>query len=421
MLTLARLEEALRVALSSLYDPAYEPEPLLAEVLACDPQSGAEAVQAALVRLIHEFDPGSEVPAGARVARFHRILWLRYIQQQTQERVAEELAITPRHLRREQQGAIAALAQRIWRDYVASHPDAVPLGEAAWADTLEGDGELDEWLSQIKQEVACLHKESAGFTADVGAALADVAAITRGLASSHGVTVCVEDIAASLTALIHPSALHQVLVAGISELIRQQSLTTVALNAAAHGDRVEIRIVGDVSCCHSSDDHLMRELLAAHEGSLDIRSHDDRVELCISLPSAGTVSVLVIDDNDDLVHFYRRYTSDTRYSITHLAEGSAVLETVEALKPDIIVLDVMLPDVDGWELLSHLHEYPASRSIPVIVCSVVREEELALALGAYSYLPKPVRRQQLLEALGRAASRAASAGPRQSASSSTAC
>jgi len=58
-----------------------------------------------------------------------------------------------------------------------------------------------------------------------------------------------------------------------------------------------------------------------------------------------------------------------------------------------------LPDIDGWELLTNLREHPATRSLPVIVCSVVREEELALALGAARYVPKPVRRQEFIQAL----------------------
>jgi CheY-like chemotaxis protein len=419
--TIAHLEEALHAALGSLYDPAYQPDPVLCRVLGCDPQGGAEEVQAALVRLIREFEPGPEVPAGARVTRLHRVLWLRYVQQRTQEEAAEELAITPRHLRREQQGAISVLAQRIWRDYAPQAGEGDDLDGAGLAVALDGDDELVEWLSQIKQEVACLRKDAAGFAANIGEALAGVSDITRGLASRHGVTLHVEDTPPDLAALIHPSALHQVLVAGITELVRERSLGAVSLGAAARGDRVEITIAGDAPCSCSSDDHLMRELLAAHGGTLEIRAQDTRVEFCISLPSASTISVLVIDDNHDLVHFYRRYTAGTRYSITHLTEGKRALKTAEAQKPDIIVLDVMLPDVDGWELLTHLHEYPASRAIPVIVCSVVREEELALALGAFSYLPKPVRRQQLLEALGLAASRAASTGSRQSASSSAAC
>ena len=83
----------------------------------------------------------------------------------------------------------------------------------------------------------------------------------------------------------------------------------------------------------------------------------------------------------------------------HLREGQATFQAIEALQPDIIVLDLMLPDVDGWELLAQLYEHPLSRSIPIVVCSVVREEELALALGAAAYIAKPVRRRDFMQVL----------------------
>jgi CheY-like chemotaxis protein len=72
---------------------------------------------------------------------------------------------------------------------------------------------------------------------------------------------------------------------------------------------------------------------------------------------------------------------------------------VEDHRPAIIVLDVMLPDIDGWQLLTHLHEHPLTRSTPVIVCSVVKEEALALALGATIFLAKPVEPERFVEAL----------------------
>jgi CheY-like chemotaxis protein len=123
--------------------------------------------------------------------------------------------------------------------------------------------------------------------------------------------------------------------------------------------------------------------------------------LHIRVPAVGKVTVLVIDDNSDLVHFYRRSLTGTRYRIAHEPTGLGAFDAVAAHRPDVIVLDVMLPDIDGWTLLTHLHENPATRSIPVLVCSVIREEELALALGAAAYLAKPVQGRQLTDALDR--------------------
>jgi CheY-like chemotaxis protein len=68
----------------------------------------------------------------------------------------------------------------------------------------------------------------------------------------------------------------------------------------------------------------------------------------------------------------------------------------------VIVLDIMLPDVDGWELLSNLRERPLTRGIPVIVCSVIRESDLAQALGAAVFLPKPLNHRHFVEALDQA-------------------
>ncbi len=63
----------------------------------------------------------------------------------------------------------------------------------------------------------------------------------------------------------------------------------------------------------------------------------------------------------------------------------------------------MMPGVDGWEILARLRQHPLTGNLPVIVCTILPERELALALGAAGFLPKPVTRQALLGALRRAA------------------
>ena len=75
----------------------------------------------------------------------------------------------------------------------------------------------------------------------------------------------------------------------------------------------------------------------------------------------------------------------------------------------------MLPDIDGWELLAQFHEHPLSRSIPIVVCSVVREEELAFALGATVCITKPVRRREFTQALDQALSQVSKEASREHA------
>ena len=71
------------------------------------------------------------------------------------------------------------------------------------------------------------------------------------------------------------------------------------------------------------------------------------------------------------------------------------------LQPSLIILDVMMHNVDGWQVLSELRHDPATSHIPVVVCTVLPLEEMALALGANAFLQKPVSQQQFLHVLDR--------------------
>jgi CheY-like chemotaxis protein len=84
-----------------------------------------------------------------------------------------------------------------------------------------------------------------------------------------------------------------------------------------------------------------------------------------------------------------------------VANGQEAIEKARALRPLAVTLDIMLPGVDGWEVLRALKSSPATRDIPVVVVSVMDNRSLGIALGADDYLVKPLDRQALLDALGR--------------------
>jgi CheY-like chemotaxis protein len=69
------------------------------------------------------------------------------------------------------------------------------------------------------------------------------------------------------------------------------------------------------------------------------------------------------------------------------------------LQPDVIILDIMIPEMDGWQVLQTLHAAPATKAIPILVCSVFYDPDLALTLGAADVLKKPVRKEDLVSAL----------------------
>jgi len=81
--------------------------------------------------------------------------------------------------------------------------------------------------------------------------------------------------------------------------------------------------------------------------------------------------------------------------------GIEALKKARELKPVAITLDILLPEIDGWEVLTRLKQDEATRNIPVVVVSVVDNPRLGRALGALDYFVKPVDRQALLSRLGR--------------------
>jgi signal transduction histidine kinase/DNA-binding response OmpR family regulator/signal transduction protein with GAF and PtsI domain len=112
-------------------------------------------------------------------------------------------------------------------------------------------------------------------------------------------------------------------------------------------------------------------------------------------------TVLVIEDDrqfNNLLSFYLRQQGHR--PAQHYA-GTNVLERVLDLHPDVITLDIKLPDRNGWEVLRILKSNPRTKDIPVLVISVVENGERALQLGATDYLVKPVRRQDIQGLLDR--------------------
>lgn len=405
--TLTEFEQHLREALTHLYDPVYQPHEQLWAVLGCEPQRGVESLQAIIVQAIKRIEPGPNTPPSARIRRFYELLSHRFIQGLTQEETAEVLNLSLRHIRREQQHAVAILARRLWEQ---QYGEALSSGEETPLDPelLSAEVESTAWRSQVRQELISLQKSAPGMVTEIEAAVASAARLTEALFPENTINLKIELAQPKLAVTIHPSVLNQILMTAIEKLTQQMSVGQISLWAGREGNEVKIVIKGQpVTAQKALYSDLIQEILNIVGGSSRVYAENKLVCFELRLPSAHKITVLVVDDNADLVHFYRRYILGTRYEIVHAAEGRQVFELIENFPPDLIVLDIMLPDSNGWELLTQLRQHPATQTVPVIVCSVVRREKLALALGATMYVPKPVGYQQFVQALDQALSQVA--------------
>jgi len=109
--------------------------------------------------------------------------------------------------------------------------------------------------------------------------------------------------------------------------------------------------------------------------------------------------VLVVEDNRQAADLLVRHLSRGGYRAEVARGGADVLELARSVRPVAITLDILLPDLDGWELLNTLKRDAETRDIPILVVTVVDEPELGRALGAHDYFVKPVDGKALLSRL----------------------
>jgi CheY-like chemotaxis protein len=145
---------------------------------------------------------------------------------------------------------------------------------------------------------------------------------------------------------------------------------------------------------------LCEKLIWEMGGVLTVTSADaENWQARLVWPTAVSPLLLVIDDNAGLADLFQRFLAGTDWQVLRAAGGSEARAVIAAHRPGVITLDVKMPGEDGWELLMAFKQAESTRDIPIIICSVFNEPQLAQTLGAAAYLPKPVTRPALLQRL----------------------
>ncbi|NTW11918.1 MAG: GAF domain-containing protein, partial [Anaerolineales bacterium] len=111
--------------------------------------------------------------------------------------------------------------------------------------------------------------------------------------------------------------------------------------------------------------------------------------------------VLAIDDDPQVISLYERYLNPQGYHVVPLTEPAKALERIKELKPFAVTLDIMMPNIDGWTVLTEIKSDPATRDIPIIICSIVEQTDKGFNLGAADYLVKPILEEDLVHSLDR--------------------
>jgi len=117
----------------------------------------------------------------------------------------------------------------------------------------------------------------------------------------------------------------------------------------------------------------------------------------------AAAGVLVVDDNDDNCRIIREILVTRGYAVRVARDGQSALREIEEERPDVVLLDIMMPEMDGMEVLDRIKGNPAHAGIPVILVTAKAQDEDLLAgykYGADYYITKPFTAKQLLYGIG---------------------
>jgi CheY-like chemotaxis protein len=304
---------------------------------------------------------------------------LRYVEGRPNHEVSE------RQYYREHSRALQAISYLLWEQLNAQPAAAPPMS-----------------VQSELQRVSASADSAA--SVDPAELCARVVEATQNIAEARGIRVDMRVPDQHPEMSLNAQAVRQLLIMFLYQVIQRHAADhTLMLTCTLAGRAFTVRLRFD-GPAQAWDDlqqgmaqhQAFQELLRALDGVMSF-SDGDPFDVALSLPVEQNL-VLIIDDNPDAISLLQRYLGDAYPSAAarHAEEG---IEMARTLKPWLIILDVMLPAMDGWEVLQSLKNHPDTHAIPVLVCSVLDTPDMALALGADGFLKKPPDQMEFLKTL----------------------
>jgi CheY-like chemotaxis protein len=392
-------QKHLRSALNHLYNRDFLRNSPLLEALGL---SGASDAPLILQRIINEaieaLKPADHEPMNTDKRRIYDILIYRYIEQFKQEEVAHHIGVSIRQLKREQDRAIETLVYYLWEKYGLANRQEEDFVEDA---SQEKDLSSNEWNWLLDSRT--------DWVTDTKQLTEETLRLLQPLANQYGVRMEFALVEELPELAVHPIAFRQILLNLGRIAIDQASGNSFVLKTAVEKSYVQFhyithskpaeQLVGSLSDEESNLLAIAEELINVSGGQLTIEDIHQEFRARLTLPIIDSIPVLVVDDNAEIIDLLTRYSVGTRYRIIGSAQPEQALQIAIETGAKIVVLDVMMPKMDGWELLGRFRNHPKTAHIPVIIQSILTQRDLAISLGAKALLLKPVKQEAFLKVL----------------------
>jgi CheY-like chemotaxis protein len=397
-----------RSALAHLYDYAYlQNHPLafiLSAVQSLDHVTRAQKVRRALLDCIEVLKPSDHNDAQTDLARSYAILTYRYVSGYTILEIAGKLALSERQTYREHEKGVVAVASVLW-DMTLTAGGTNDQASGPVKALQNGD------LANIQAEVDRLRQSERFDPLDLLDTFKGVLATLAPLTSRTNTQFTISTIHTGSSIIADRVMLRQALLNLLRFTLNLgQGDIEITISQANANLHIEIDGAlkpgeGPVEFAVTSTESevgfaVAKALVEAQGGKLQVMQREGRWHIQLSLHTAGKI-VLVVDDNADLVALFQRYLGGHDVTVVGAIDGEQAIRLAAELEPQLITLDVMMPQQDGWEVLQKLKSTAGTKNIPIVICSVLHESQLALATGASDYITKPVSQVDLLRLLQR--------------------
>lgn len=377
-------ETLIKDVVSNLYDYAVlENLPKLAEAFPVEASTShlrSLAVREIVQNAIDQLRPPGKPNSASPEWRPYLILHQRYIEGIQLQELAAQFSISSRQLRRDHHRGLQALSAVLWERFgPKTEQTSAPSHHEI---PFEIHRENIELAATVNSIVMMLHPHLAeeGIRLDLSMDEPPYAVFTDRVILRQ-----------MLISMINHAA--QLLLDDLIVLQMQHTPGGVEL-------RLKFQVVPDYYSVLEGDQNESLEQIRYWcdqiEADFTELSGSQFLEFILLLPASEKKVILVVDDQEPAINMFRRFLSRSNFTVIGITQPGDVIANAQKYHPALITLDVMMPLLDGWEVLQALKLDEHTAKIPVLICSAWEEPELSRSLGAVGFLKKPVTQKEFL-------------------------
>ena len=382
-------EDHVRDLLAKLYDyRGLVSHPIGHQIrIAVDEDMSEQSIRQYIIDAIDDLKPPKEVDAHTARGRIYHVLWMRYVEEQKTREILYQLSLSERQFYRVQQQAIQTISQVIW--------------DKINRDKLSNKKQMEDIVS-VNSELQHLLKIpviSLNLYDEVASAIESINLV----AQQKEIEIILQKHSVSLNLNVRQPVLRHFLISMLNQIMNfsaPQGDILVEVTGVETRPIVRISISDTATNLSKLNDTLpqyetLQQLMKMLHSEILIKSNN-LLEITFT---KSEHQILMIDDNPDTIDLFKRYLVNSPYTVISASTADDGIQIAQQTQPACILLDIMLPEKDGWQVLQGFKNHSLTQNIPILICSVLNMKDFAHSMGADGYIKKPPSRDELLAIL----------------------